>query len=99
MFDQLLPFAGPSGAIGLLAACYWMVVTDRLVPGRSHRRQLADKDRQLEDKDAQIAKWQAAWEREVERADLTAKQVDKLVAQGETTLAVLSALPRVKDPA
>jgi hypothetical protein len=89
---MLAPFAVPGGAVGLLGAVAWMVFTGRLVPGRTHERMLADKDKQIED-------WRTAHAAEVERGEVLAAQVSKLLTQGDITVGIVQALPRAKDSA
>lgn len=68
------------GAVG-------MVLTGRLIPRSVHRDRIADLQ-------AQVATWRTAHGLEVQRADLMSSQVDKLLAQGDTTVALLRALPQ-----
>ena len=48
---QLLQFGGP---VVMLVGLYWMLATDRLVTGATHRRALADKDAQIAKQDKAI---------------------------------------------
>lgn len=61
------------GVVGLLVGIYWALITERLVTGAAHRRELAAKDQQIAanerghdqrvaDKDAQIVMWRAVGE-------------------------------------
>lgn len=85
MLDAFAPFVVPGGLSGLVLAVAWMVFTGKLVPARTHDKIVADKD-------AQIAKLQAAH-------DKVAGQRDELMELARTTVAIVQALPRVKDPA
>lgn len=83
MLDALTPFAVPGGLTGLVLALAWMVFTDRLIPGRTHMRMLADRDKQ-------IAKLEEA-------LDKVSGQRDRLMGLADTTVKVLEALPRARD--
>ncbi len=91
MLDVLAPFAVPGGLSGLVLAGVWMILTGRLVPARTHDRMLADRD-------TQIDAWRSAHTAEMERGHALEAQVSELMELARTTVAVVKALPRPKDP-
>lgn len=84
MWGELVPFAAPGGAVATLFAVAWMVYTDRLIPYRSHRERLADKQ-------AEITRLTAA-------LDKVEKQRDHLLELAQVTVGIVQALPKAKDP-
>lgn len=56
--EAVAPFAVPGGAVGMLGAAVWMIITGRLVPASTHAQALARIDKleaALEKRDAQVA--------------------------------------------
>lgn len=68
----------------MLGAVVWMILKGSLVPGRTHDKIVADKDER-------ITKLEAAY-------DKVAAQRDEMMELARTTVAIVQALPRVKDP-
>jgi amino acid permease len=83
--EALAPYLVPGGLSGLVLAVAWMVFVGKLVPARIHDRIIADKD-------MQIATLQAAY-------DKATGQRDELMELARTTVAIVQALPKVRDPA
>lgn len=74
MLTEVLRQYGWAGlAFLMLAAAVWMVFTDRLVPGRAHRRALAAEKQRGDD-------WHAAWEAEVKRGEVHDAQMNEILA-------------------
>lgn len=69
---------GPAGAVAVLVIVGLMVYTDRLVPYRSHIRQLTDKQ-------TQIDYYQAAAKAHEARADDLQKQLVHILSAVKTT--------------
>lgn len=84
MFDTLPGLVPTGGAVAMLGAVVWMIFTGRLIPGQTHQRIVADKDER-------IAKLESAY-------DKVAAQRDEMMELARTTVAIVQALPRVKDP-
>lgn len=77
MWPELLPYLTPGG-VALSVAI--MVYTDRLVPYRSHMRQLAAKQQQIDKLEAALTKVEG--------------QRDRLLGLAEVTVGVMQALPK-----
>lgn len=76
------PFFTPAAMLG---GIYWMLATDRLVTGASHRRELAEKDQRIADRDAVIAKQ----DKVIEVKD---EQLERLAVVGEAFLKIMAAI-------
>jgi len=97
----LLQIAGPAA---MLAGLFWMLSTDRLVTGPSHRRELAAKDAQIAsaeracdqrvaDKDSQVVMWRAVGE-------TSQAQIFELLEHSRFTVQLLQAIEqRAKEQA
>ncbi len=84
MWSDLEPYLGPGGAVSLLLVVAVMVYTDRLVPYRSHRRQLAAK--------------QAEIDRLSTALDKAESQRDRLMfGVADVTVGVMRALPAAPE--
>ena len=84
MWPELAPYIGPGGAVSLLLVVAVMIYTDRLVPYRSHRRQLAAKQ-------AEIDRLSAA-------LDKAENQRDRLMfGVADVTVGVMKALPTAPE--
>lgn len=81
MWSEWLPFLTPGG---MLLAVAIMVYTDRLVPIRSHLRQLAEKQAQID--------------RLTLALDKAEGQRDRLLGLADVTVGIVRALPTAKDP-
>lgn len=77
MLDALPDWAPSGGAVAMLGAVVWMILTGKLVPGRTHDRIVADKD-------AQISEWRAT-------AEKVGAQRDALLDAAHTTVKVVEA--------
>lgn len=86
------PWIVQGGAVTLALAAVWAIFTGRLIPGRTHEAIVADKDQQIES-------WKAAHASEVERGEVLAQQVNDLLELSRTTVGIVRAIPRAKDPA
>lgn len=80
MWSEWLPFLTPGG---MLLAVAIMVYTDRLVPYRSHQRQLAEKQVQIN--------------RLAEALTKAEGQRDRLLGLADVTVGIVRALPSAKD--
>lgn len=88
---DLMPFVGQFGPPAIAALAVLGVLTGRLVPSRTY-------DRELKHREDQITIWREAYTNERARAELHAQQVDKLLELSETTVDIVKALPRAKEP-
>ena len=69
------------GVVSLLVVTYWLLITDRIVTGAAHRREITDKDEQI-----------ATLKQAVQVKDA---QLEKVVIVGETTMRILTTVEAI----
>lgn len=92
MLDAVPPWAVQGGAVSVLLFVGLLIYLGRLVPLRSLLRELGRAEQSAAD-------WKAAYERQAERSDMLADQVRDLTELARTTVGIVNAIPRTKDPA
>jgi hypothetical protein len=89
IFDFIPPSVITGGGLGALALiAVWFVFTGRLVPGRIYAEMKADRDA-----------WKNTAETQAARADVTARQMDRVLEQGQAIEKVLVPLQRILERA
>jgi len=84
VWPELEPFAGPVGIGTVVLAAIWMVLTGRLIPARTHEREIAAKQAEIDRLSAALEKVEA--------------QRDKLMGlAGEVTVGIVRAIPSARD--
>lgn len=90
MWGDLLPFAGPTTAGGILLGVIVAILTDRLIPYRTHHRMLTERkeayERIITSKDQQI-------DAQSKAIDKLHTQNDELMESARVTLGIVKALP------
>lgn len=76
------PFLTPAAMLG---GIYWMLASDRLVTGASHRRELAEKDARIAERDRVI-------ERQAQVIEMRDKQVERLSIVAEAIVKMQNAI-------
>lgn len=76
------PFLTPAAMLG---GIYWMLATDKIVTGASHRRELAEKDKRIAERDKVIEKQ----EKVIQMRD---EQVAHLTVIGEAFVKIQDAI-------
>lgn len=79
------PFLTPAA---MLAGIYWMLATDRIVTGASHRRELAEKDERIAERDKVIAK-------QDKTIEVLTDQNERLSVVGEAFLKIMDAIDKI----
>jgi hypothetical protein len=89
IFDVVPPEVITGGGFASLTiTAVWFVFTGRLVPGRIYAEMKADRDA-----------WKNTAETQAARADVTARQMDRVLEQGQAIEKVLVPLQRILERA